>query len=170
VSLGADVKRPWLGLRRAPGRLALVVFRLPLWLYRRGWGWMLGRTFVMFVHVGRRTGDGHEAVAMVLDDNKSNGEVVICSAWGPDADWLRNLHAGPAREVHIAGDCFVPDHRLLGEDEAFTVATSFRRRHPRRLQLISTVLGWGDLGDDEAVRGFVHTHPFVAFRPATVRG
>jgi hypothetical protein len=38
--------------------------------------------------------------------------------------------------------------------------------HPRRVWLISTVLGWGDLRDDAAVRGFIRTHPFVAFRPA----
>ena len=29
-----------------------------------------------------------------------------------------------------------------------------------------TVLGWDDLRDDAAVRGYLHTHPFVAFRPA----
>ena len=28
------------------------------------------------------------------------------------------------------------------------------------------ILGWGDLRVDAAVRGFVRTHPFVAFRPA----
>jgi len=50
---------------------------------------------------------------------------------------------------------------------AFGVAVQFRREHPRRLRLISTILGWGDLRDDAAVRGFVRTHPFVAFRPAT---
>ena len=38
---------------------------------------------------------------------------------------------------------------------------------PGRLRLISTILGWGDLRDDAAVRGFIRTHPFVAFRPAT---
>ena len=36
----------------------------------------------------------------------------------------------------------------------------------RRLWLITTILGWGDLRDDAAVRGFIGTHPFVAFRPA----
>ena len=34
------------------------------------------------------------------------------------------------------------------------------------MRLISTILGWGDLRDDAAVRGFIGTHPFVAFRPA----
>jgi len=37
-----------------------------------------------------------------------------------------------------------------------------------RVRLLSTMLGWGDLRDDAAVRGFIRTHPFVAFRPATI--
>jgi hypothetical protein len=48
--------KPLLGVRRQPGRLALAVFRLPLPLYRRGWGWLLGHTFLLLVH-----GDGRPA-------------------------------------------------------------------------------------------------------------
>lgn len=59
---------PILGLRRRPGRLALTVFRLPLPLYRRGWGWLLGDTFLLLVHSGRKTG----------------------SAWGKETDWIRS--------------------------------------------------------------------------------
>ena len=65
---GATDRRPLLGLRHTPGRLALVVFRAPLSLYRRGWGWLLGRTFLMLAHVGRKTGQLRETVAMVLAD------------------------------------------------------------------------------------------------------
>ena len=58
--------RPLLGVRERPGRLALAVFRLPLPLYRAGWGWLLGHTFVFVVHAGRRTGQRHAMTAMVL--------------------------------------------------------------------------------------------------------
>jgi hypothetical protein len=51
--------KPLLGVRRQPGRLALAVFRLPLPLYRRGWGWLLGHTFLLLVHAGRKTGKLH---------------------------------------------------------------------------------------------------------------
>lgn len=158
-------RRALLGLRRTPGRLALAVFRLPLVLYRHGWGRLLGRTFLMLVHVGRSTGRPYAAVAMVLADDPVSGEVVICSGWGPDADWVHNLHAGPARRVVVGRDAFVPAHRFLTDDEAVCVGMTFRRRHPHRLRLISTILGWGDLGDDGALRAFVRDHPFVAFRP-----
>jgi deazaflavin-dependent oxidoreductase (nitroreductase family) len=158
--------RPLLGVRGTPGRLALAVFRTPLWLYRRGWGWLLGRTFLMLVHVGRKTGRPHEMVAMILADDRDRGEVVIFSGWGPDVDWLSNLRAGPAREVHIARDCFVPEHRFLGEDEAVAVVAAFKRRHPGRVRLATAILGWGDLRSDVALRDFVRGHPFVALRPA----
>ena len=105
-------------------------------------------------------------VPMVLADDPDSGEVVICSAWGPDADWLHNLHAGPAREVRIARDRFVPEHRFLSEDEAVSAAIAFRRHHPQRLRLLSAILAWGDLRDAAAIREFVRGHPFVALRPA----
>jgi len=156
-------------LRRTPGRLALAVFRLPLFLYRRGWGWLLGRTFLSLVHVGRRRGQLHQMVAMVLADDPVSRDVVICSGWGPDADWVKNLRAGAARQVCIGRDRFVPEHRFLSDDEAVAVSVAFREAHPRRLRLISKILGWGDLSTEVALRIFVQAHPFVAFRPVTGR-
>ena len=156
----------WLGLRRVPGRLALVVFRMPLRLYRRGWGWLLGRRFLALTHVGRTTGKPYDTVAMVLADDHDSGEVVICSAWGPGADWVRNLRAAPAPEVRVGRDRYFPAHRFLAEDEAVVVGVAFRHEHPRRLRLLSALLGWGDLTRDAALRDFVRSHPFVALWPA----
>ena len=36
--------------------------RLPLPLYQRGWGWLLGRTFLLVTHAGRKTGKRRETV------------------------------------------------------------------------------------------------------------
>lgn len=159
-------QRPWLGIRHTPGRLALAVFRTPLWLYRRGWGRLLGRTFLMLVHIGRKTGQPHYMVAMILADDRDSHEVVIFSGWGPDVDWLSNLRAGPAREVRIARDHFVPEHRFLSEDEAVAVLVAFKSRHPGRVRLARAILGW-DLRSENARRAFVQQHPFVGLRPAT---
>ncbi|HEX4981030.1 MAG TPA: nitroreductase family deazaflavin-dependent oxidoreductase [Ilumatobacteraceae bacterium] len=164
---GARRHRRLFGLRRKPGRLALAVFRMPLLAYRHDAGWLLGRAFVEFTHTGRRTGQPHDAVAMVLRYDGAAREAVICAAWGAETDWYRNLQVGPAVKVELGRDSYVPDHRFLSDDEAFEVGAGFRRDHPHRLRLPTTVLGWGDLDDDEAVRQFVRNHPFVAFRPTT---
>ena len=161
-----DTHRPVFGLRRKPGRLAVAFFRLPLKAYQHHAGPAMGRTFVMFTHMGRKTGQPHQTVAMVLYDNKTTGEAVICAAWGPRTDWYRNVQAHPAVKVQMGGDTFTPQQRFLTEQEAFDVATHFRCEHPHRLRFFSTVLSWGDLRDDTQVREFVRTHPFVAFRPS----
>ncbi|MGY1666744.1 nitroreductase family deazaflavin-dependent oxidoreductase [Geodermatophilus sp. SYSU D00696] len=166
TSRRVDRGRPLLGLRHRPGRLARAVFRLPLAAYRHGAGPAVGRTFLAFTHLGRRTGRPHQTVAMVLHHDQATGEAAICAAWGPQTDWYRNLRAHPATTVQPGGAAFTPQQRFLTDEEAFDVAVRFRRAHPHRLRLVSSVLGWGDLRDDAAVRGFVRTHPFVAFRPA----
>jgi deazaflavin-dependent oxidoreductase (nitroreductase family) len=153
---------PLLGLRRRPGRVALAVFRLPLLLYRRGWGWVLGDTFLLLVHAGRKTGKRYSTVAMVLRYEPHTREAVICSAWGQDADWIRNIRAHPALQVQIGRQSFIPQQRFLTQDESLAVLAGFRRRHPHRSRLLASVLGWGDLGSDAAAREFVSTRPFVS--------
>ena len=159
------VKRPLLGLRRQPGRLALAVMRLPRPLYHRGWGGILGHTFLLITHLGRTTGKRRETVAMALRYDRETREVVVCSAWGPNTEWMRNLRAHPALRIQIGRESYAPEQRFLSEDEAVAVVVDFRRRHPRRLRLFAVILGWGNLGSDEAVRELVRGRPFISFRP-----
>lgn len=166
----STARRPLLGLRRRPGRLALAVFRLPLRAYRHDAGWLLGHTFLELTHTGRRSGRPYDTVAMVLRYDRVEREAVIVAGWGPDTDWVKNLRAGPAVRVRLGRESFVPEHRFLTEDEAFAVGVQFRRAHPHRVRLIRTILGWGDLTDDAVLREFVRTHPFVAFRPVAAPG
>jgi deazaflavin-dependent oxidoreductase (nitroreductase family) len=156
---------PLLGLRRQPGRLALAVFRLPLPLYRRGWGWLLGDTFLLLVHAGRKTGKPYSTVAMVLSYDPHTREAVICSAWGKDSDWIRNIRAHPALKVQIGRESFTPGQRFLSEDESVAVVAGFQGRHPHRSRLLASVLGWGDLRSDGAARDFVSARPFVSLWP-----
>ena len=170
AELGTRYVTPLLGLRRRPGRVALALFRVPLPLYQRGWGWLLGTTFLLLVHAGRRTGKHHATVAMTLSYDRDTREAVVCSVWGPNTDWMRNIRARPALRVQLGLESFTPKQRFLSEDESFAVAVEFRRRQPWRLRLISAILGWEDLRSDTALREFVGSRPFVAFRPQRASG
>jgi len=103
---------------------------------------------------------------MALTYDPETHGAVVCSAWGQNSDWIRNIRAHPALQIQIGRESYIPEQRFLSEDESFAVAVEFRRRHPRRLRLIARILGWGDLCSDSAVRDFVRSHPFVSFRPA----
>jgi hypothetical protein len=102
---------------------------------------------------------------MVLTHDPATGEAVICSGWGENTDWVRNIRARPALQIEIGRESFAPEQRFLSEDESFEVVVEFRRRHPWRMRLITRILGWGDLRSDMAVSDFVRGRPFVSFRP-----
>lgn len=155
-----------LGIRREPGRLALSVFRLPLPLYHRHLGWLLGHAFLLITHAGRNSGRRRETVAMTLAYDRGTHEAVVCSAWGETTDWIRNIRARPALQIEIGRETFTPKQRFLSEDESVAVVAGFRHRHPRRVRLIAWIFGWGDLTSELAVKDFVRRHPFVSFRPA----
>ena len=155
-----------LGLRRQPGRFALAAMRLPRPLYHHGFGRLLGHTFLLITHQGRKTGTARETVAMALTYNPDTSETVVCSAWGPNTEWIRNLHAHPALRIQTGGESYVPEQRFLSQDEAVAVALEFRHRHPARLRLFAAILGWGDLSTETAMRELVRDRPFVSFRPA----
>lgn len=158
--------KPLFGLREEPGRLALKVMRLPRPLYRHGWGWLLDHTFLMITHQGRKSGKRRETVAMALRYDPETRGAVVCSVWGPNTDWIRNIRARPALQIQIGREVYVPEQRFLSEDESVGVALAFLRRHPWRSRLLGAILGWRDLSSEAAVRNFVRTRPFVSFRPS----
>ena len=135
--------RPLLGLRRRPGRLALWFMRLPLPLYRHGFGWLLDHVFLLIAHQGRKTGRRRETVTMAATYDPETHGVVVCSAWGAETDWIRNLRAHPALEIQVGRESYVPEQRFLSEEESVAVTVEFRRRHPWRVRLLAAVLGLG---------------------------
>ena len=161
----ARAGKPLLGIRRQPGRLALALMRMPRPLYHRGWSWVLDHTFLLIAHQGRKTGKHRETVAMALTYDPDSREAVVCSAWGPNTEWIRNIRARPALQIQIGRDSYVPEQRFLSEDESVAVVREFQRRHPWRMRLFAAILGWGDLSSETAVREFVGSRPFVSFRP-----
>lgn len=165
----AHRRRPLLGLRRQPGRLVLAAMRLPRPLYHHGWGRLLGHTFLLMTHQGRMTGKRRETVAMALSYEADTNEVVVFSAWGPNTEWMRNLRAHPALEIQIGRETYAPEQHFLSEDEAVAIGVQFRDRHPGRLRLFATILGWGDLSSEAAMTEFVRSRPFISFRPARPR-
>ena len=128
---GAPIQqRPVLGLRRQPGRLALWLFRIALQAYHHGKGWILGHTFVLLTHVGRKSDERRETVAMVLRYRPEPKEVVVCSAWGAETDWVKNIRTRPAVRVEIGRDAFEPEQRFLSVDESRVVVDECLRKHP----------------------------------------
>ncbi len=144
------------------------LFRAPV--YRWNCGWLLGRRFLLLKHIGRRTRLRRHAVLEVVEYRKEGPEAVVMSAFGRNADWLRNIEATPGPEVVIGSQHFVADHRFLDEAEAIRVISGYERRNwfiaPLIRAVLSRLLGWHYDGSEDARRRLAAQLPFIAFRPA----
>ena len=153
-------------LKAAPRRL----FRVPVYLYRWNCGWLLGHRFLLRIHIGRRTGLRRHTVLEVMEYRKAGSEAVVMSAFGRDADWLRNIEAMPGAEVVIGSQRFVAAHRFLDEEEAMGVINGYERRNwpiaPIIRAVLSRLLGWPYDSSKAARRQLVAQLPLIAFRPA----
>jgi deazaflavin-dependent oxidoreductase (nitroreductase family) len=146
------------------------LFRAPVHLYRWKCGRLLGHRFLLLVHVGRRTGLRRHAVLEIMEYRTEGPEAVVMSAFGRNADWLRNIEAAPGPQVVIGSQHFVASHHLLDEEEAVRVITSYERRNwfiaPIIHAILSRLLGWRYDGSESARRRLVAQLPLIAFRPA----
>jgi deazaflavin-dependent oxidoreductase (nitroreductase family) len=146
------------------------LFRVPVCLYRWNLGWLLGQRFLLLIHIGRRTGLRRNTVLEVMEYRKEGPEAVVMSAFGRNADWLRNIEATPDPEVVIGSQHFAATHRFLDEEEAIRVITGYERRNwfiaPIIRAVFSRLLGWPYDRSKSARRRVVAQLPLVAFRPA----
>jgi deazaflavin-dependent oxidoreductase (nitroreductase family) len=115
-------------------------------LYRWKCGWLLGCRFLLLIYVGRRTGLRRYTVLEVVEYRKEGPEAVVMSAFGPAADWLRNVETTPNLEVVIGSQRFIAAYRVLDEQEAGRVITGYEQRNwliaPIIRLVLRHLLGW----------------------------
>jgi deazaflavin-dependent oxidoreductase (nitroreductase family) len=154
---------------RRPAGLLRRLYRAPVHLYRWKCGRLLGNRFLLLTHVGRRSGRHHQTVLEVAEYRREGPEVVVMSAYGPDADWLRNIQVTPNPEVVVGPHRFVASYRVLGEEEAVSVVRGYEQRNRFMAPIIrfvmSRFLGWRYHGSEIERRRLVAQLPLIAFRP-----
>ncbi len=147
----------------------LYLFRAPVCLYRWRLGWLLGHRLLLLSHTGRRSGLRRQTVLEVVDYRKQGPDAVVVSAFGRDADWLRNIEAKPDEEVTIGTHHFAASHRFLSESEAMRVLRDYEHRNrliaPVVRAGLSWVAGWPYRGQEDDRLRLVQQLPFVAFHP-----
>lgn len=152
-------------LESKPAGALRLAFRLPIYLYRLNLGWMLGHRFLLFVHLGRKSGLLRETVLEVILYDPATRESVVLSAWGEKADWYRNIQAVPALEVRTGGQRYVPEQRFLAPEVNHAVISDYGQRHPLAFRVFARVFGYPLDGTEAARREAACSLRLVAFRP-----
>ena len=88
-------------------------FRAPLFAWRFGFGWLLGKVFLVLTTTGRKSGRPRHTM---LEFSFVDGRTYIGSGWGPRTDWMRNIERDPRVTVQVRGKTFAAFARHVSDD------------------------------------------------------
>ncbi|GAA1820244.1 nitroreductase family deazaflavin-dependent oxidoreductase [Agromyces neolithicus] len=116
------------------------IVRLPIGIYRAGFGFVFGGRLLMLEHLGRSSKKWRQVVLEVAD-REDRDTVVIASGFGRHAQWYRNLEADPRCIVSVGA---IQRRRaraeLLGEDESRRLLGRYAARHPAAWKMLDQAI------------------------------
>ena len=148
-----------------PTGLRRLLFRAPIRLYRMRLGWLFGGRLLLLDHLGRVSGKPRQAVIEVVEHDRSDGSYVICSGFGPRADWYRNILSHPETTVRVGVRTRKVTASPLGEEEGAEYMARCAPRHPRTARKLARFMGFEVDGSVADYRAVGRQLPFVRLVP-----
>lgn len=149
-----------------PRGLLRFLYRLPIWLYRLGLGWLLGRRFLLINHVGRKSGERYQTVVEVARHDPDGGDYLVAAAYGRRSDWYLNLRHNPDVTVQIGRRALDVRAHFLSPEESGAELADYARRHPTAARNLLKIIGYEAPQTMDGYRRLGREHiPFVLFRP-----
>jgi deazaflavin-dependent oxidoreductase (nitroreductase family) len=138
-----------------------VMFRAPIVLWRLGLGSFLGRFLLLVTHTGRKSGLPRR---VVVEYHTLDGTPIVPCAFGPRAQWYRNLEADPYVTVQDSdGAQSMQARRITDEEELLAVYAVLKGRNPLLLDRYLGTIGVPNTAED--VLYYKRQVYFIAFEP-----
>ena len=107
----------------------------PRCAYALGLGPLIGRIVLLLTTVGRKSGQPR-VTPLVYDER--DGIILVASARGDRADWLRNIQANPKVKVRIGSREFASQATLVTDPEQ--IADYLERQFQRNPKMFGAIL------------------------------
>ena len=153
--------------RKPPTGLSRLFYRSPIWLYRWGLGWLLGKRFLLINHVGRKSGLPRQAVVEVLAYDREQNAHYVAAGFGLTSQWYQNLLVTPEVTIVIGRQQLAVTAVPLTPPEAGAAILDYARRHPTAIKNLARMVGYevdGTEADYQALgeQGLI---PVIRFDP-----
>ncbi len=154
-----------------PKGLLRLGFRLPVYLYRLGLGWLMGKRFVLINHVGRKTGLPRQAVVEVVERDPDSGCITVVAGYGKRAQWYQNLRANPEIVIQIGNRKIPVTARFVSPQDGEEIMVRYHQRYGAVTGTLMSVLGYTWDGSEAGLRQISHDGlRFVHFEPKVMKG
>jgi len=140
-----------------------ILWRLPIWFYRLGQGWMFGGRFLLLTHTGRISGRARQAVVEIVQFNAQTKTYYAVSGFGEKAQWFQNILKTPQVTIQVGSHKMAAHAERLPVSVGERVLQGYARQHPAALREISRLLKIPYDGSQESLSAIARVLPVVAF-------
>ena len=117
---------------------------MPVLIYRLGLAGcerLLGAHWMLITTVGRKSGRPRQTIVDVMHYDQNSDAYYVAAAYGPRADWYRNLQVAPICHAQVGRRKFAACAAALPADRAEAAAAEFYRRLPGYARVVMGIAG-----------------------------
>jgi deazaflavin-dependent oxidoreductase (nitroreductase family) len=140
---------------------------MPIWIYRLGFGWLLGGKFLLLTHKGRKSGQSRQAVLEIIQAYPSENRYLVVSGFGSRSHWYQNIIIEPRVVIQVGTKRINAIAEQLDKKLAGDAMLAYAENFPGNLKTLSRVLGYEIDHSPAGYRTFGEQIPVIKFSPDT---
>jgi deazaflavin-dependent oxidoreductase (nitroreductase family) len=128
------------------------LFRIPVYFYRIGLGWLFGERFVLINHVGRKTGKEHQVVVEVLEREKGTNNVIVVAGYGEQTQWYKNLRNQSKTTIQLRNRKYGVSVEFITPEDGEDIIARYVGRYGKLTQQLFSMMGYEWDGSEKGAR------------------
>ena len=148
-------------LRQPPRGWKAFFWRAPIFFYRAGLGWMLGKRFLLLNHIGRKSGLPRQAVLEVI--HHTDDAYFVASGFGEKSHWFQNILHTPDVNIQVGRRKMAAHAERLPSPKAKEILQTYAEKHPAALRELMKVIGLTYDGSEADLEKIATLLPLVKF-------
>jgi len=150
-----------------PRGFSAIFWRMPIWLYRLGFGFLLGKKALLLTHIGRKSGQPRQAVLEIIQAHPSENRYMVVSGFGLGSQWYQNIKIEPKVTIQVGTKRINAIAEQLEKNLAGDVMVEYAEKFPSNLKTLSRILGYEIDHSPAGHRAFGEQIPVIQFSPDT---
>lgn len=135
-----------------PSAFLQFLYRAPVHLYKWGLGWLFGKRFVLFHHVGRKSGKQYQTVVEVVEIENENGNVIIVAGYGERTQWYKNLKQMQTTTIQLGNQKYPVRIETISPEAGADIMARYYQRYGKATEMLFSVLGYEWDGTEHGAR------------------
>ena len=156
-------------IKHSPTGLQRVGFRIPVYIYRLGLGWLFGERLVLINHLGRKTGSPRQTVVEVIEHDQQMNSITVVAGYGAKTQWYQNLQAHPEVTIQMGRRKMPVAAAFVSAEDGEEIMSRYVKRHHKLTRELFLMMGYPWDGTEQGARQIAYDIlRFVRFSPKSV--